>query len=59
MIWTGHVAHMEEMRNVCKSLIGKPEGKRPLGKPRRRWENNITIYLRETGLEGMDCMKLA
>jgi hypothetical protein len=50
---------MEEMRNVCKSLIGKPEGKRPLGKPRRRWENNITIYLRETGLEGMDCMKLA
>jgi hypothetical protein len=39
--WTGHVAHMGERRGVYRVLVGKPEGKRPLGRPRRRWEDNI------------------
>ena len=42
----GHVARMEESRNVYRVLVGKPEGKRPLGRPRRRWEDNIKIDLR-------------
>jgi hypothetical protein len=42
MRWTGHVAHMEEMKNVYKVLVEKPEGKRPLGRPTRRWEDTIT-----------------
>jgi hypothetical protein len=46
MRWVGHVARMEEMRNAY-ILVGKPEGKRPLGRPRRRWKGNITIDLRE------------
>jgi len=41
MRWAGHVARMEERRGVCRILVGKPEGKRPLGRPRRRWEDNI------------------
>jgi hypothetical protein len=41
MRWTGHVARMGEKKNACKILVGKPEGKRPLGRPRRRWEDNI------------------
>jgi hypothetical protein len=40
---------MEEKRNVCRILVGKSEGKRPLGRPRHRWENNIKVDLRETG----------
>jgi hypothetical protein len=40
MGWAGHVAHMGEGRGVCRVLMGKPEGKRPLGRPRRRWEDN-------------------
>jgi hypothetical protein len=40
-------------------LVGKPEGKRPLGRPRRRWEDNVKMYLRETIWEGMDCIYLA
>jgi hypothetical protein len=43
----GHVARMGEMRNVYRILVGKPEGKRPLGRPRRRWEDNIRMDLRE------------
>jgi hypothetical protein len=43
MIWTGHVARMGEKRNACKIFVGKPEGKRPLGRPRCRWVNNIKI----------------
>jgi hypothetical protein len=39
-------------RNAYRILVGKPEGKRPLGKPKRRWVNNVTIYLREIGLGG-------
>ena len=49
MRWAGHVAHMEEGRVVNKVLVGKPEGKRPLGRPRRRWEDNIKMDLEEVG----------
>jgi hypothetical protein len=45
MRWAGHVARMEATRNVCKILVGKPEGKKPLGRPRSRWEDNIKMYL--------------
>jgi hypothetical protein len=45
MKWAGHVARMGDMRNAYKILVGKPEGKRPLGRPRRRWEDNIKIEL--------------
>jgi hypothetical protein len=43
MRWAGHVAPMGEKRNVCRSLVRKPEGKRPLGRPRRRWIDNIKM----------------
>jgi hypothetical protein len=49
MRWAGHVARMGEDRVVHRVLVGKPEGKRPLGRPRRRWENNIKIDLQENG----------
>ena len=45
----GHVARMEEGRGVHKGLVGKPEGNRPLGRPRRRWEDNIKMDLQEVG----------
>jgi len=48
----GHVARMGEERGVHRVLVGKPEGKRPLGRPRRRWENNIKMDLREVGRGG-------
>jgi hypothetical protein len=47
MRWTGHVARMGEKRNECRILKGKPEGKSPLGRPRRRWVDNIKMDLRE------------
>jgi hypothetical protein len=47
--WAGHVARMGEGRNVYRVLMGKPEGKRPLGTPRRRWEDGIKMDLKETG----------
>jgi hypothetical protein len=50
---------MGEERKVYKVLVGKPEGKRSLGRPRRRWEDGIRIYLRETGLGGVDWIQLA
>jgi hypothetical protein len=59
MKWTGHLAGMGEKRNACRILVGKPEGKRPLGRPRRRWVNNIKIDLREIGWDGMDWFDLA
>ena len=49
MRWAGHVAHMEEGRGVHRVLVGKPEGKRPLGRPRCRWEDNIKMDLQEVG----------
>ena len=50
MRWAGHVARMGEGRGVYRVLVGKPEGKRPLGRPRRRWEDNIRMDLQEVGL---------
>jgi hypothetical protein len=49
MRWAGHVARMGEGRGVYRVLVGKPEGKRPLGRPRRRWEDNIRMDLKEVG----------
>ena len=57
--WAGHVARMEEGRVVYKVLVGKPEGKRPLGRPRRRWEDNIKMDLQEVGRGGGDWMEFA
>jgi hypothetical protein len=48
-----------EKRNACRILVGKPEGKRPLGRPRRRWVDNIKIDLREIGRDGMDWIDVA
>ena len=53
------VARMGEGRGVYRILVGKPEGKRPLGRPRRRWEDNIKMDLQEVGCEGMDWIELA
>ena len=50
MSWAGHVARMWEGRGVYRVLVGKPEGKRPLGRPRRRWEDNIRMDLQEVGV---------
>jgi len=58
MRWAGHVARMEEGRGVYRVLEGKPEGKRPLGRPRRRWEDNIKMVLQEVGCEGVDWIEL-
>ena len=57
--WAGHVARMEEERGVHKVLLGKPEGKRPLGRPRRRWEDNIEMDLQEVGRGCGNWMELA
>ena len=59
MRWVGHVARMEEGRGVHKVLVGKPEGKRPLGRPRRRWEDNIKMDLQEVGRVCGNWMELA
>jgi hypothetical protein len=50
MRWAGHVARMEEKRNACRLFVGKPEGKSPLGRPRRRWVDNIRMDLGEVEL---------
>ncbi|KAJ4441711.1 hypothetical protein ANN_11569 [Periplaneta americana] len=57
--WLGHVASMGESRNAYRVLVGRPEGKRPLGRPRRRWEDNIKIDLREVGCDGREWINLA
>jgi len=59
MGWAGHVARMGERRGVYRALVGKPEGKRPLGRLRRRWEDNIKMDLEEVGCGGMDWIDLA
>jgi hypothetical protein len=59
MRWAGHVARMGEVRGVHRVLVGKPEGKRPLGRPRRRWEDNIKTNLQEAGGGRGDWMELA
>jgi hypothetical protein len=63
MRWTGHVVRMREKRNTYRILVGKPEGKRPLGRPRRRWLNSIKMDLRKIvwdgmGWDGMDWIDL-
>jgi len=50
MIWAGHVAHIGERIGVYRVLVEKPEGKRPFGRPRRRWEDNIKMHIQEVGL---------
>jgi len=59
MIWVGHVARTGEERGVHRVLVGKPEGMRPLGRPRRRWEDNIKMDLQEVGGGCGDRMELA
>jgi len=59
MRWTGHVTHMGEERRVYRVLVGKPEGKRPLGRPRRRWVDTIRTDLLEVGCGYMDWIELA
>ncbi|KAJ4445480.1 hypothetical protein ANN_07288 [Periplaneta americana] len=57
--WAGHVARMGESRNAYRVLVGRTEGKRPLGRPRRRWDVNIKMDLREVGYDGRDWINLA
>jgi hypothetical protein len=57
--WAGHVARMEERRGAYRASVGKPEGRRPLERPRRRWEDNIKMDLREVGCGGADWIDLA
>ena len=59
MIWAGHVARMRERRDVYRVLVRKPEGKRPLGRPRHRWEDNIKMDLHEVGCGGTEWVELA
>jgi hypothetical protein len=59
MRWAGHVARIREKRNVYRLLVGKPEGKRLLGRPRRRWTDNIKMDILEIGLSVVDWIGLA
>ena len=54
MRWVGHVARMREWRGIYRVLVGKPERKRPLGRPRHRWEENIKMNLQEVGCGGCE-----
>jgi hypothetical protein len=58
MRWAGHVARMEEGRDVYRVLVRRPKGKRPLGRPRRRWEGNIKMDLREIEIDGANWIQL-
>jgi hypothetical protein len=59
MRWVGHVAHLGEGRAVYRVLTGRPEGRRPLGRHRCRWEDNIKMDLREIGINGVNWIQLA
>jgi hypothetical protein len=59
MRWAEHVARMGEGRGVYRVLVRKHEDKRPLGRPRRRWEDNIKMHLREIGIDGANWIRLA
>jgi hypothetical protein len=59
MRWVGHVVFKGEGRGVYRVLVGKPEGRRPLGRPRHRWEDNIKMDLREVECGGMDWIEVA
>jgi hypothetical protein len=58
-LWAGHVARIGEKRNVYRLLVRKPEGKRPLGRPRRRWIDNSKMNLLEIGVNVVDWIGLA
>jgi hypothetical protein len=57
--WAGHVARMEEGRAVYRVLVGRPEGRIPLGRPRRRCEKNFKVDLKEIGIDGVNWIRLA
>jgi hypothetical protein len=59
MRWVGHVAHMVEVSGAYNILVGKPDGRRPLGRPRHRWEDNIKMDLGEIGFGDVDWMHFA
>jgi hypothetical protein len=59
MRWAGHVGGRGGGRGVYRVLVGKPEGRRPLGRPRRKWEDNIQIDLQDVACGGMDSIELA
>jgi hypothetical protein len=59
MRWAGHVARMGEVRSAYNILVGRPEGRRPLRRPKRRWEDNIELDLREIGFGDVDWIHLA
>jgi len=59
MTWVGHIARMGKRRGVYRVLVGKPEGKRPLGRPRHKWEDNIKMDLQKVGSGGRDWIKQA
>jgi hypothetical protein len=59
MRWAGHVARIGEGRGVYRVLVGRPEGKRPLGRPRRRWKDNNKMDLREIGIDVMYWIRLS
>jgi transcription termination factor 2 len=56
--WAGHVARIGEGRGVYRVLVGRPDGKRPLGRPRRRWKDDIKTDLREVGIDGANWIRL-
>jgi len=58
MRWAGHVVHMGESRCIYRVLVGKPEGERPLGRPRHRWKDDIKMDLQEVGCGVMDWIEL-
>jgi hypothetical protein len=59
MRWAGHVARMGKGRGVYRALVGRPEGKIPLGRPKRTWEDNIKMDFREIGIDGANWIRLA
>jgi hypothetical protein len=59
MRWAAHVARIREKRIVYRILVGKPEGNRPLGRPRRSWVNNIKMDVRDIGWDGVDWIDMA
>jgi hypothetical protein len=59
MRWEGDVAHMREGKSVHRVFIGRPKGKRPLGRPTCMWEDNVKMGLREIGIDGVNWIQLA
>jgi hypothetical protein len=59
IMWAGHVARMGGGRGVYRVLVGRPEGKRPLERPRRKWEDNSKMDLREMGIDGANWIQMA